>query len=516
MSYVDLPSALAMLGSSGSLPPAPISQFGQPFVPGNLPPAPMPQLTLQGNLPPAGIGPETLQSALQRDPMGTLAQLAQTSTGGNALLSGMAQDPSGIQSALQGPDYSQQYGQVLQDAMQQMQQAQPSYSPMQQWGMNYAQNPDQFHPSGFLSQGQNVMGGLASGFAQSMAARQSMQAKGEQSRAAMASAAAQSLANHRWSAIQKKEEQGQENINSLVQATLKRSQTAADAMALPDDVAKTLGLPQGFKVAPERYDSLVSAASTADRMRNPQKYMASVQNKDNQEPTDYGPDVMTTMSGLKYMSAGAYQGKDRTAAQNWARDNKIPMVSAPEDDALKQIDTARLNLTSMFNEVKSTLPVDPKTNLLTIPNRKLSEWLKLNPTLASFGTWRSSAIQAMRAAAGSKGLRINQAEILMSAANDLTQIGDNIPSAMKRIQVMLTQLDDSEKSVLVKDRSTLPASLGISGGIPPRLGSTTPAASTQAQTPMNAATLLGRPNSSPTLAGPDTQAKSWFDQQAGR
>jgi hypothetical protein len=89
--------------------------------------------------------------------------------------------------------------------------------------------------------------------------------------------------------------------------------------------------------------------------------------------------------------------------------------------------------------------------------------LQIDPDLAAWGTWRTAAIQAMRALAGSKGLRINRSEIEASMANDIPNITDTQATAKEKMARVAKMLDSQENGMLGTPTSAAKSSdpLGI-------------------------------------------------------
>lgn len=182
-------------------------------------------------------------------------------------------------------------------------------------------------------------------------------------------------------------------------------------------------------------------------------------------PVDIGNAVRTTITGKKYLTLDQFTGNQKKLALDQALAQKIPIVNKDQADALSEIDRARQNLEGLVTDVVSKLPKDASGRLLGgALNNKIGAVLQTDPELASWGANRTAAIQALRAAAGSKGLRINRAEIEMSAQNDIPQITDTVATATARLRRMRRMLDNAENATLVLDRSTLGTGSANSGG----------------------------------------------------
>lgn len=161
----------------------------------------------------------------------------------------------------------------------------------------------------------------------------------------------------------------------------------------------------------------------------------------------------TTRSGLKYVDTSQFTGEARNALTEAANKAGIPAVSKEVGDMLSEIDNARANLDYMNQTIKPFLAKDASGRPLVALGNTIEKLAQTNPDLAAVGTYRSAAIQAMRAVAGAKGLRINRAEIEQAQENDIPKMTDTLPTAQKKLQNMLKFLDNTEKAHIVRDRS---------------------------------------------------------------
>lgn len=161
----------------------------------------------------------------------------------------------------------------------------------------------------------------------------------------------------------------------------------------------------------------------------------------------------TTRSGLRYVDTSQFTGEARNALTEAANKAGISPVSKEIADMLSEIDTARANLDYMNQTIAPFLAKDLTGRLYSVPANTIEKLAQSNPDLAAIGTYRSAAIQAMRAVAGAKGLRINRAEIEQAQENDIPKMTDTLPVAQKKLQNMLKFLDNAEKAHIVRDRS---------------------------------------------------------------
>lgn len=164
-------------------------------------------------------------------------------------------------------------------------------------------------------------------------------------------------------------------------------------------------------------------------------------------------DVRTTATGRPYVDLSKYKGKDYSAAQKQAHALGISGTNSAESDALQNIDTARQNFENISKSV-GKLPTSAASRLLVGPLNKAEALTQVDPDLAAWGTYRSAAIQALRAMAGSKGLRINKAEIETSMQNDIPNITDTQATARQKLERVSQMLASQENGILGPTRAT--------------------------------------------------------------
>jgi hypothetical protein len=174
------------------------------------------------------------------------------------------------------------------------------------------------------------------------------------------------------------------------------------------------------------------------------------------EPLDIGPDITTTVAGRSYIDLSLYRATSGTKRAKRRMRQASVGVSKEQANALQEIDNARLNQQSILDQMGDLLPKSPLGRgpaKLTVPLQAL---FQTDEQIAAFNTWRTAAIQTLRATAGSKGLRINQAEIAQAIENDIPRLTDTLKVAQQKVQNINTMLDNAEQSILVKDRSVSP------------------------------------------------------------
>lgn len=182
-------------------------------------------------------------------------------------------------------------------------------------------------------------------------------------------------------------------------------------------------------------------------------------------PLDVSPDIETTRSGGRYLDLSIYQGKARDQAHAAANKAGVPVLSKEDAGTLREIDKVAANQDDILGTLEAKLPKDPSGRITTGLNNKLSQVFQTDPELAAFMTWRGTAIATLRALAGSKGLRLNQAEINMALANDIPQITDTVAVAQQKIANIKKALGNVEGSLIKRDRR--PSAGSPSPGGPP-------------------------------------------------
>lgn len=167
----------------------------------------------------------------------------------------------------------------------------------------------------------------------------------------------------------------------------------------------------------------------------------------------------TYLSGRQYVDGRNYKGKmaDQIQAQVDATPG-ITYLGKDQAESLDNIEDAQRGFDSMERSMLGYLPKDATGHIiasyLTVP---LSQWAQLKPALAAWGAWRAQAIAQLRAAAGSKGLRINEAEIRNAVENDVPKPDDTVGTAMTRLAIMRRIIQNQEASLFHDRGKTDPA-----------------------------------------------------------
>ncbi len=174
------------------------------------------------------------------------------------------------------------------------------------------------------------------------------------------------------------------------------------------------------------------------------------QMQDRNAPIDIAPDVETTETGRKYVDLGKYTVQERAKVRDAAHSQGAAIVTPALSNKLKDIDTARMNQRDLMADISSTLPKDASGRTLEYPNIMLSKAFQSDEARAAYGAWRTTAISTLKAMVGGQGsgLRINQAEIAAALENDIPQLTDTLPVAIRKFASITKQLNNVENGIL--------------------------------------------------------------------
>lgn len=176
-------------------------------------------------------------------------------------------------------------------------------------------------------------------------------------------------------------------------------------------------------------------------------------------------DIKQTVSGAKYADISEYTGKLKNDLIAKYRSQGIPVLDKTDIAAIREIDNARLNQSLIAGTIVSHLPKDPTGRVAGgALDNKLSAFFQTDEYLAASGALRAAAIQALRATAGAKGLRINQAEIALAVQNDIPAITDTVGVALRKLQLVKGMIDSAEQSTLGTFNQTGAQSGAVSPG----------------------------------------------------
>ncbi len=221
------------------------------------------------------------------------------------------------------------------------------------------------------------------------------------------------------------------------------------------DTAGAARITQTLKAAADARKDPAAAAAAREmgglRVEEAQARLEAMREK--AQPLDISADVRTTASGKQYIDGSQYQGQERNKARAAAGTAGVTMVSKEQADALQEIDNARSNQKSIISQIGDILPKDPTGRIVSAPGTLLSRVFQTDAQKAAFGTWRTAAVQSMRAVAGSKGVRMSQKVIDMAVENDIPKLTDTYAVAQQKVRNMQTLLDNAESAIVVKDRT---------------------------------------------------------------
>lgn len=176
--------------------------------------------------------------------------------------------------------------------------------------------------------------------------------------------------------------------------------------------------------------------------------------REKNKPMDIAPDIQTSVSGAKYVDGSNYTTAERDKARQAAGAAGAVFLSKEQANSMQEIDNARMNQRDIMTQIGGLLPKDASGRIMSMPGTTLSRVFQTDSQKAAFSSWRTAAIQTLRATAGSKGLRINAAEIAQAIENDIPKLTDTYGVAQQKVSNINTLLDNAERSIVVRDRST--------------------------------------------------------------
>lgn len=174
--------------------------------------------------------------------------------------------------------------------------------------------------------------------------------------------------------------------------------------------------------------------------------------------------VGTTRKGVRYLDVSDLTGKDKAAAMRYASQNDLKALGKDAIADVREAEIARSNIDGILTQLDGLLPKDARERLRMAPGIRLSRVMQSNEQRAAFNSWRTAAIRNLRATAGSKGLRLNQAEIELAVKNDIPSIHDTYGVALQKMDNVRTMLDNSENALLGSGRPATRTSSASPGG----------------------------------------------------
>lgn len=170
--------------------------------------------------------------------------------------------------------------------------------------------------------------------------------------------------------------------------------------------------------------------------------------------------ISQTVSGRMYVDLTGYTGKLKNALKERYESQGIPALESVHADTIVEIDGARMNYLSLMENITSELPKDATGRITQGLGIKLSQLTQANELRAAFQAYRTTAIKALRAAAGSKGFRMTEAEIMLAVNNDVPRMTDTVGTALQKQANMFAQFDNAERAILTKRRGGMRGSSG--------------------------------------------------------
>lgn len=170
--------------------------------------------------------------------------------------------------------------------------------------------------------------------------------------------------------------------------------------------------------------------------------------------------VTTSSKGNPYVDLSTVTDKtEKKNVEAAARASGVPVLTDANVGKMNAIEDTRNNLENIQAQFDKIGYSNGATKAFAgagfgLSNR-VSEFFG-NTDIGSFKAWRTAAINSVQALAGGagSGLRINAAEIDAATKNDIPNIGDTLAVGKAKMDVLRSQLDSWEQTLLgSKDRS---------------------------------------------------------------
>lgn len=171
----------------------------------------------------------------------------------------------------------------------------------------------------------------------------------------------------------------------------------------------------------------------------------------------------------RYYDLEGATGDPKNAGLFWANQNGVPVLSPKEITVIQDIQGAKDNAIEILNQgLDQGIFSDSATQRLAKgPLNAAKRLVQANAPFGAYNTWRTAAIKALRATAGSGGLRINQAEIDLAIKNDLPLITDTREVAIQKMANIQTMLANAMRPYITSDwRRMGPNSVTIGARLP--------------------------------------------------
>jgi hypothetical protein len=188
----------------------------------------------------------------------------------------------------------------------------------------------------------------------------------------------------------------------------------------------------------------------------------SAKEKDKIDPNLFQKAVITTSGGQKGIEITKFTGDQRQQATEFALQNDLPILDANEGSQLRDIQTARLGIDTVFNKIKRLLPADAAQRASQYGPRKMSELLQTSAQRAAYKSLWGTAIRLLRAQAGSKSFRMTRSEIDRAVGSDIPTLNDTFDTASQKLQNANDLLNNAETPIVTRNWSKSGAGSSVS------------------------------------------------------
>lgn len=173
-----------------------------------------------------------------------------------------------------------------------------------------------------------------------------------------------------------------------------------------------------------------------------------------------------------YYSLEGATGDPKNAGLIWANQHGVPVLNDKEQTIIKDIQGAKDNAIEVVNQgLDRGFFADSATQrAVKGPMNWLKQQIQAKAPMSAYNTWRNQAIKALRATAGSGGLRINQQEIDLAIKNDLPLITDTREVAIQKMANIQSMLANAMRPYLTSDWRRMGDNSVLIGARLPRRG----------------------------------------------
>jgi hypothetical protein len=152
---------------------------------------------------------------------------------------------------------------------------------------------------------------------------------------------------------------------------------------------------------------------------------------------------------VNYVDMSMYVGRDKTKARQEAHASGIVPLSKDDVGLLQDADGALANMDYIESMITSKLPKDATGRVLGgALSNKIEAYLQTDDQLATLPALRAAAIKSLRAAAGSRGFRMTEAEIMLAVENDIPKITDTVSAAKQKLDHMRKIITNASQAVI--------------------------------------------------------------------